>query len=292
MSRSLRKPNFFIVGAPKSGTTTLYRWLSEHPEIYMSPKKEPFYFDFDDRARSPLTLKQYEALFSGACEDHVIVGEASTRYLQSAIAVSEILKYSPGARFMVMLRNPVDMAYSLHGQAVLSGGEPVVDFKEAWDLQVVRSTGKSLPKDCREPRRFQYGEVCKVGDQLERLYSVVPKNRVHVVFLDDLRGNPGGEYLALLGFLGLSGDGRSDFPIYNSARRVRFYRLQRLMKIVGDIKIALGITWRPGLSRFNSETRRRPAMSAEMRSLLQLYFAEQIEKIESLTNRDLSVWRD
>lgn len=287
----MKRPNFFIIGAPKCGTTSLARWLAEHPRIYMSPRKEPFYFDFDDCARQPLSLEEYEALFVEADDRHLAVGEASTRYLQSEVAVSEILNYSPDALFVVMIRNPVEMAYALHGQAVSSGGEPVKDFEKAWLLQDDRARGLHLPPDAREPKRFQYGQICKIGDQLERLYSEVSGERVHVVVLDDMKWNPRQEYLAVLKFLGVPDDGRVVFPVYNTARRARSHLLQRVLKIGADAKIALGIRWRPGLSRLNRRSQPRPPLSDAMRERLQRYFAPQINKIEALSGLDLSAWR-
>jgi hypothetical protein len=138
------KPNFFILGAPKCGTTSLARWLGDHPNIFMAPQKEPHFFNTDDR-QGVTTLVEYEDLFRKAQKEHVAVGEASVWYLSSSQAVNNILEYNPNARFIVMVRNPIEMAQALHGQMLIAGLECVQDFSKAWSLQEERRQGLRLP---------------------------------------------------------------------------------------------------------------------------------------------------
>src|SRR5271168_2527435 len=167
------KPDFFIIGAPKCGTTSLAAWLSEHPDIYMS-LKEPHFFNTDHN-RFLNTLEGYERLFVGAGERHAAVGEASVWYLSSSTAVKNILDYSPQARFIVMLRNPVDMVISLHEEQLFTGREDVADFAEAWNLQDQRRNGRRLPTMVWEPKYVQYGDLCSLGAQVARLLEAVPR---------------------------------------------------------------------------------------------------------------------
>ena len=95
---AVRKPNFFIIGAPKCGTTSLATWLSGHPNVFMSAVKEPHFFNTDDR-RFISTLEAYENLFRAASSDHCAVGEASVWYLSSTEAVRNILALSTGRAF-------------------------------------------------------------------------------------------------------------------------------------------------------------------------------------------------
>ena len=165
----MKKPNFFILGAPKCGTTSLAHWLALHPQIFVSPVKEPFYFNTDDQARVRFSFREYEALFAGAGAEHVAVGEASTWYLHSAVAVTAILNYSDRPKFIVMVRNPVEMAYSLHEQEIFSGQENEPIFRKAWSLQGQREKGRSIPKGCIEPKRLQYGWELSLGTHLQRV---------------------------------------------------------------------------------------------------------------------------
>jgi hypothetical protein len=92
----MRKPNFFILGAPKCGTTSLWSWLRAHQDIFMSYVKEPNFFNSDDNLGIS-NLTDYEELFRGASVSHAAVGEASVWYLSSAVAIQNILQYQPEA---------------------------------------------------------------------------------------------------------------------------------------------------------------------------------------------------
>src|SRR6202044_1854761 len=156
------KPNFFILGAPKCGTTSLAAWLAGHPEIYLSPTKEPHFFNTDHR-RLTNSLESYEQLFAATDQRHRAVGEASVWYLASSTAAANILNYSPEAKFIVMLRDPTEMASSLHEELVFTGREDVVDFAEAWNLQETRQNRRHVPVKVWEPKFVQYGEACSLG---------------------------------------------------------------------------------------------------------------------------------
>ena len=117
----MKKPNFFLIGGPKCGTTSLQEYLAQNPKIFMCTPKEPCYFDSDlPWPDSPKTEREYMRLFENANDSHMAVGEASTNYLYSAVAVEKILRFNPCAKFIVMVRNPIDMAISLHSYSVLA----------------------------------------------------------------------------------------------------------------------------------------------------------------------------
>ncbi len=294
----MKRPNFFIIGAPKCGTTSLARWLGSHPRIYMSPLKEPNFFNTDDRARVVRSLSEYEALFRDAGEEHLAVGEASAWYLYSREAVPNILRYNPEARFIVMVRNPIEMAYSLHQQELFSGNETVEDFERAWALQFERARGRQIPRFCKEPKRLLYGPACKLGEQLERLYRTVPKEKVLVLVLDDVKENPRREYLKVLAFLNVPDDGRRTFPVYNPAKARRFRPLGRVIGMVGRRlgrwKRALGIQGGLGLlnalDRLNTVPAPRPPLSEDMWQTLVSYFEDDIQRLSQLLDRDFSSW--
>jgi hypothetical protein len=289
------KPNFFILGAPKCGTTSLAAWLAGHPNIFMSPEKEPHFFNTDDR-QLIATLDAYEGLFRGAGAHHSAIGEASVWYLSSSEAVQSILRYQPKARFIVMLRNPVEMAPALHAEMTLSGHESVPEFHSAWALQEERSLGRGLPTLCWANRRLIYGNICSLGAQLQRLFRLVPKSRVLPLLLDDVIDNPRMEYLRVLQFLGLGDDGRAEFPILNKSRIVRWPRLNRLQFIVMELKGRAGInvSLNLNLSRrmwaVNIVEAPRPPLSPEFKGALRDYFACDTELLGRLLNRDLAHW--
>jgi hypothetical protein len=113
-------PDFFIVGAFKSGTTALYDYLRLHPQVFMPFHKEPLFFGDDlSRRYGRMTRAQYEALFADAKAGQR-VGEASAWYLYSRSAAREIRGASPQAQIIVMLRNPVDVMYAQHSQLLFN----------------------------------------------------------------------------------------------------------------------------------------------------------------------------
>jgi hypothetical protein len=151
--------------------------------------------------------------------------------MQSRVAIKEIVKFQPDARFIVMLRNPVDVAYGMHGEVRRHFAEDEPDFEKAWALQKPRSQGKRLPKNDRLINQLQYQDVASFAPQLKRLFDLVPESRRLVLIFDDFVKETRGSYLQTLQFLGLEDDGRTDFPKVNPAGK---YRLQLIGKIYQD----------------------------------------------------------
>lgn len=286
----MKKPNFFILGAPKCGTTSLAAWLSEHPQVFISSVKEPLFFNFDYGQRRYYSLASYEKLFWGATEKHIAVGEASTGYLYSRTAVPAILNYADNARFIVMVRNPATMAHARHEQLVFDGDEPEKDFDRAWDLQAVRRYGAETPAGV-DPQMLLYGDICRVGAQLARLFELVPQERVLIVRLEDVISDPGREYNRVLIFLGLQGDQRDSFPAINAAKERRFPRLWQSIRWVNRTLRAIGVPQiRLGLTAFvyhrSRKERSRHPMSEATRKRLDAYFADDVRLLEQLIGRN------
>jgi Sulfotransferase family len=289
-----RKPNFFIIGAPKCGTTSLWSWLSGHPNIFMAPEKEPHFFNTDDLRRGVTSLGRYEALFHHAREEHKAIGEASVWYLSSCMAVRNILQYQPTGRFIVMVRNPIEMAPALHGEMLVSGLESVVDFRKAWHLQDQRRHGRRLPGfSSWAQRRFLYGDVCCLGEQLERLISAVSRAQVLVVILDDVRADPRREYLRVLDFLDLPDDGRLNFAIHNPSKSLRIASLRHLYRFAA-LKRSAGIEGGLGLwgriQAANEVALPRAPLPPEILRELRIFFRKDVERLGLLLDRDLTTW--
>src|ERR671927_280038 len=152
---SIRRPDFFIVGAPKCGTTALYVYLKAHPQIFMPFLKEPHFFGRDLSSRyGRMTLADYLALFAGAKNDQR-VGEASSWYLYSRTAAREIKEFS-AADIIVIFRNPIDMMYAQHSQLLFQRQEEIVDFKEALAAESERRQGHRIPRGSQCVESFFY----------------------------------------------------------------------------------------------------------------------------------------
>lgn len=130
-----KTPNFFIVGAPKCGTTAMHIYLRQHPEIFMPEKKESHFFGSDLNSQYFIRDREkYLSLFSEA-KDVKRIGEASVWYLYSKQAAYEIKEFSPSASIIIMLRNPVDMLYAQHSQFLYNGNENIASFEDALNAE-------------------------------------------------------------------------------------------------------------------------------------------------------------
>lgn len=291
------KPNFFILGAPKCGTTALASWLAEHPHVFMSPIKEPHYFN-DDDPEGIESLEAYQTLFAQARPAHRAIGEASVRYLHSHTAVRRILSYNPDSRFIVMLRNPIEMAPAMHEQAVFSFIEDVPDFGPAWHLQSARLAGAPLPVGCGHPSHVQYGSYCRLGEQVRRLLDQVPRDACHFILLEDMKADPRSEWLRVLAHLRVDDDGRTAFAAENAAKERRFpvitqplYRAgKRIRSAFPNLRVlhsAMG-----AVDRVLRRARPRAPLAPELRQELADYFRADIELLGSMLGRDLGHWLD
>jgi len=291
----MRKPNFFILGAPKCGTTSLSAWLDDHPNIFMSQIKEPGYFDTDTKKVINFTLKEYEALFEGAEPQHELVGEATTNYLYSQTAVPNILDYvenSSELKFIVAIRNPIEMTVSLHAQRLRTGREVIKDFSSAWNLQAERREGRSIPP-FSDAESLMYGPICSVGEQIERLYQRVKKEQVYVVVLERIIKNPRLEYTKILEFLELPDNARENFPLFNEAATIPLW-IAFFERVVIWFKGFFSIRKGIGLIKLLNKKIHKPggkvSLNQETYQLLNDYFKKDILLLSKLTGYNFTNW--
>jgi hypothetical protein len=226
-------PNFFIVGAPRCGTTAMAAWLGEHPLIFVAARKEMHHFGADivadPRYKDRAT---YLAEFAAAADRAEVraIGEASVWYLYSEFAAAEIKAFNPEARIIIMLRDPVEQVASLHAKLLLIGPETERDFGRALALEDARRAEVREP-DGRVPLRpWFYREVGQHAARVERYLEVFGRDRVLIIFHDDLRRNPAGVFRRTLEFLGVDPDFSPDLSPRNQARRPRSLALHRLLR--------------------------------------------------------------
>jgi hypothetical protein len=297
-----RTPNFFIVGAPKCGTTALYSYLKDHSQIFLPELKEPHFFctDFPEYRRIR-DIQEYEALFQSANEEQQAVGEASVFYLFSQEALRNIFEYNPKARIIVMLRKPVEMAHSLHSQLYFGFRENEADFETAWNLQDTRLKGKSLPEHCLEPKHLQYRKVASYSSQIAQLFEIFPREQVKVLFHDDLKRSVRDVYCEVLDFLGVEDDGREQFDRVNVNKVHRSPMLARWMMrppfpfnyLKSTAKHVFGIKGNPQMRTLYSKLTRpttREALGEEFEQGLVSFYQEDVVKLEELLDQDLSHW--
>ncbi len=303
----MKQPNFFISGAPRCGTTALYTYLSEHPQIFMSEVKELNYFASDFPNVQKITFKSvddYHKVFAKANERHLAVGEASPFYLFSQVAFQNMAAYDPNAKVILTLRNPVDFVESYHQLNLSLLREDQPDLAKAWDLQDLRRQGQHIPSGARQADLLLYGEVGQFGRYVERLLTIFPKEQVKVFLFDDLRADPRAVYEQLLAFIGVPSDGRVEFSPVNANFENRSALLARLfhppqpvyqffMRVislfgVGFMKQVSVVYNR--IERLNTTKTARKQMDPALRQRLQEHFRADIFKLSALIERDLSTW--
>jgi hypothetical protein len=294
-----RIPDFFIVGAFKSGTTALYEYLRQHPGVFMPFHKEPLYFGDDlTRRYGRMSRDDYLALFRAARPGQQ-VGEASAWYLYSRSAAGEIAAFNPAARIVVMLRNPVDVMHAQHSQLLFNVEEDLDDFAEALEAEPARRRGERLPPGPLRVENLFYRESVGFAEQLERYLDAFGTDRVHVIVYDDFRDDTPATYRGVLEFLDVDPGFVPDFEIRNPNKRVRFPALQRLVYQPPGPLLRLA----PALRRFplvhrvrdrflrlNSTPERRRPMDPALRRRLLEEMEREIERLGRLIGRDLSNW--
>lgn len=294
-----RRPDFFIVGAPKCGTTAMARYLGEHPQIFMPVAKEMHYFgsDLDYRRRRP-TRGEYMAAFADAGEARR-VGEASIGYLYSVKAPAEILEFNPQADVLIMLRDPVEMVASQHAQELFMGHEDVVDVEQALVLEAERERGRRLPAGSTAPYLLRYAWLARYADHVERYLTAFGPDRVHVTVFDDLRRDTAAAFRDVVAFLGCDTGFVPDFPVVNPRKGARSRALQRIVrdppKPLRDIArrlLPLGprVRARNVLYRLNTRDTTVSQMSPDLKARLRAEFAPDVRRLQALIGRDLGAW--
>ncbi len=197
-------PNLFLVGAPRAATTSIYSCLKQHPGIFLSLLKEPIYFG-SDLSKQPLAvegLSEYMELFRGAAE-YNLIGEGSVFYLMSRTAAYEIKEFSPGAKILIVLRNPIDAMQSLHALYLRTGNEDAETLELSLSMAERRKLGLGLPPRCYFAEGLQYLEVFSYADQVRRFVDAFGRGAVHIMIYDDLVANMELEISKVFNFLGV-----------------------------------------------------------------------------------------
>jgi len=299
----MKRPNFFIIGAPKCGTSSLANTLRWHPNIYVPLAYEPQYFCTDFQSIADFTPESYLRLFDGVTEQHQAVGEKSVIYLYSDVAVDNILEFEPNARLILMLRNPVDLVYSWHSQLYYSFLENIGDFRTAWDMQTVRQQGKNIPQRCPVPFALQYREIGRLGKYTARLLAKAPREQVKIIFMEDVHADIEKTYSETLDFLKVDYAPRRDPRKLNSNKRHRSRWLgshlahdsqsktSRALSRIEKLPLIRKGNFRYRLHEWNKVEYKRPPLTPDMRQLLLAEFRDDVRELSELTGRNLDHWQ-
>ncbi|MGV2827893.1 sulfotransferase family protein [Myxosarcina sp. GI1(2024)] len=235
----MKKPNFFIVGQPKSGTTALHQFLGQHPQIFMSSIKEPHFFCKDFHRESDRyygkqrffdfrTEAEYLKLFDRV-DTEIIAGESSTNYLYSQVAARKISQFNPEAKIIILLREPAKFLYSLHSHFVKFTEENEADFQRALSLESLRRKGEFMSPRVTSPCYLYYSDRVKYYEQIKRYYNLFEQSQIKVVLFEDFRANNQQVYREILDFLGVDNTFVPQYEAVNVNKEVRFQTLNNLV---------------------------------------------------------------
>lgn len=315
-TENIHKPDFFIVGAAKAGTTALYDFLRQHPGIFMSPVKEPHFFSKDidlnllrKKVKQRIEAENMDAyfksgmnriihrafirdqsvylkLFEGA-GPYKKAGEASPSYLYSKVAAREIREFNPDARIIILLRQPAKRAYSHYLM------DRKLGFTSSSFSVALEEDRRHIPKGWGA--NSLYRELGFYHEQVKRYLDVFPENQVMVLLQEDLTGQYENTLRKTFRFLDVddsivlrpaekinesvipTGD-LSAFLLRSGALRVKARNLLRNKWIKSQIQRLLYT--KAGMSSEDEKMIR--TLTAEYRS--------DIERLSALINRDLSIW--
>ena len=313
----------FIVGAPRCGTTTMARWLQGHPQVLFPFVKEPHYFSqhdltgLDDPELGRLVEHDFlDHFFAKPAGEQSVGADCSVSYLYAPEHLEPALRLWPNSRFVVGVRDPLDILPSLHKRLIFTGDENIRRFEDAWAAIPDRAAGRRIPWSTIEPRWLRYDEAARYGTYVERLFAAVGKERCLVIVFDDLVANPAAQYRRLLEFGGLRDVPPPDLKAERGGKDVRYVFLQQLLKrpprfllpYLASIrhhgrfdkeagkkasKTAPGsgpMSLRKRLLRWNRLPQQKQSVPLPVQREIQAHFQSEIDKLGTLIGRDLSHW--
>lgn len=277
----------------------MYKYLEQHPEVFVPKWKEPNIFGTD--LYCPYFLRdkeQYLALFA-AVRGEKRLGEASAWYLYSKLAAVEIKEFSPTAKIIIMLRNPVDMIYSLHGELFYAGDEDIESFEAALEAESERAQGVRVPKNCNQKFALIYRDTAKYADQVRRYWEVFGGKNVCTLIFEELKSDPALAYRNVCEFLDIDSNYVPRFEVANSRKQIRVKALRSLfrdrpliVRVLARILLPAPLRHRFvwALQRLNTRHVPAPLLRRELRKKLQTEFLPDVEKLSNLLGRDLTYW--
>lgn len=288
-------PQFFVIGAQKSGTTSLHHYLLSHPDIYLPESKESHFFVDDEKYLKGLEFYQRE--YFGAWSGESVVGEVDPDYMYFPVVLERILTDipSPQLKFILALRNPINRAYSHYLMSQRRGIEPLT-FEDAIDAETDR-----LGKGFFEKEHYSYLDRGFYARQIERIFDLVDPEQVMFVLAEDLQSEPRREVMRCLRFLGLEAPDSWRLPAeeYHKGKRPRsvvFARLLRSMSEHGEWKHKLmphaGVRrWvRKAIIKLNEAEAGQVEMTRSTREMLTERFQEDVRQLQGLIANDLAPW--
>jgi hypothetical protein len=301
----MRLPTFFVLGAPKCGTTALAQTLGAHPEVFLSRPKEPHFFD----AHYDIGLEAYAARhFAGAAPDAVL-GEATPSYLAVPYVAERIRRDIPAARLIVILRDPIQRAWSSWWMLHARGMEPL-SFVQAIAANVAALSGSGTAQGevsetqwKEQVARIEAGEPLRIRNYLDggyyaqhlrRYLELFPREQLFVAFSHQLQQHPRNTVQALQRHIGLKNSAReASTAVANEAVGSDSRVLLSMARSLGLMRVRslLPEGARHWIKKGLSALGRPPTLEPEVRRQLLTHFEPHIAELERLLDVDLRAWR-
>jgi hypothetical protein len=283
-------PNFMIIGVAKAGTTSLYRYLDQHPQVFMCSEKGSNYFGYED-ARAwkwtdegdpPLlrhfqarTFEQYQAFFDGVT-DEIAIGEASPQYFRCPTAAQRIHECLPNVKLVASLRNPAERAFSGFLMRTRRG-------------ERVKSMYEELTPEASHVREGLYHK------RLKRYFDLFPSDQIKILIFEEFKQDPIKAVVELYDFLGVDTNCVPDTSTrYNPAAVPKSRLLNRIYYHPAVIHAAKWILpeslQRIALQFRDKNLKKPPKLPADLRAKLLDFYRTDILQLETLLDRDLSIW--
>jgi Sulfotransferase domain len=305
----MKKPNLFIAGHPRSGTSSLHNYLNQHSEIFMTAIKEPNYFARDFHEESDnfhkkklylpyRTEKQYLRLYS-KWNNEKIAGEASWTNLYSKVAAKGIYDFNQQAKIIIMFREPVDFLYSYHSAAIFALGEDCTEFKEALTIENERKIGKCLTKRVITPSWLYYSDFIKYAEQVNRFLSAFPVDQIKIIVFESFINEIQNVYKEILEFLNVDTEFIPEFNVINPNKILKWPRLKKYTLDSPYFRKILRLLFSndkyAAMKKFYKDKivtyQPRPPLDKPLRKALMTKFKGEVEKISELLKIDLiALW--
>lgn len=244
----MKKPNLFIIGEAKSGTTALLSLLGQHSQICISDIKEPSYFCKDLHEKSdnkngvnthfPIReVEKYLKLFRSKKEDKYLA-EASIDYSYSKDAAKNIFKFNKDSKIIYMVREPSSFLHSLHSSRLVWFVEDEINFEKALELEKKRESGKKIPKSTPCVDMILYDKRANYSEHLKRYIELFENDNILVIIFEDFTGNSQKEINRVMNFLDLKKEFTPEMKKQNKNISIRFPMLRRIIINESSRKIA------------------------------------------------------
>lgn len=292
-------PDFYIVGAAKSGTTSLWHHFGKHPQIFMTKDIAHKELGFFCNNHGLNSLEQYTLHFKNAL-DYQIIGEVCHSYLSSPESAGMIYKYNPNSKIIIILRNPVERAYSLYNWMVAEGYEYASNFEKALQLEKIRIEKGVFRNSTIFPiyfRNYGYYSSGLYSEQIKRYLDVFGKNKCLIILFEDMKADLDSTYSKISSFLEISKKFSFKKDIQNESKSVKLPSLQYHLRhnsktIARKFLVPDTISKRlvGSLKNWNTIDKKPKKINEITKKMLQNKYEKDIRETGRLINRDTSIW--